>query len=77
MTVAHAHLRYLNPLPSNLGDILRSFDTVLVPELNMGQLQLMLRARYLIDTVSLCKVQGKPFTVGEVAAKLDEILQPE
>jgi 2-oxoglutarate ferredoxin oxidoreductase subunit alpha len=75
--VTHCHLRYLNPLPSNLGDILRSFDTVLVPELNMGQLQLMLRARYLIDTVSLCKVQGKPFTVGEVAAKLDEILQSE
>jgi hypothetical protein len=43
----------------------------------MGQLQLMLRTRYLIDTVGLCKVQGKPFTIHEVAAKLDEILQPD
>jgi 2-oxoglutarate ferredoxin oxidoreductase subunit alpha len=75
--VTHCHLRYLNPLPRNLGDILRRFDTVLVPELNMGQLQLMLRTRYLIDTVGLCKVQGKPFTIHEVAAKLDEILQPD
>jgi len=75
--VTHCQLRYLNPLPRNLGDILQRFDTVLVPELNMGQLQLLLRTQYLVDTVGLCKVQGKPFTVGEVTAKIDEILQSD
>ncbi|MFV2066313.1 MAG: 2-oxoacid:acceptor oxidoreductase subunit alpha, partial [Pirellulales bacterium] len=61
--VTHCHLRYLNPFPRNLGDILSRFEKILVPELNMGQLQLMIRARYLIAVESLCKVQGKPFSV--------------
>lgn len=70
--VSHVHLRYLNPFPSNLGDILKSFRTVLVPELNMGQLRMLLRAEYLIDCIGINKVQGKPFTVTELVAAIDQ-----
>jgi 2-oxoglutarate ferredoxin oxidoreductase subunit alpha len=73
-SVSHAHLRYLNPFPRNLGKLLRSFRQVLVPELNMGQLQLMLRSQFLIDAQGLNKVQGKPFTVGEVMERIREML---
>jgi len=72
--VAHCHLRYLNPLPTNLGAILARFDNVLVPELNLGQLRMMIRARYVLDAVGLCKVQGKPFSVSEVVARIEELL---
>ena len=72
--VAHAHLRYLNPFPRNLGDILSRYEKVLVPELNMGQLRMMLRAEYLVDAIGLNKVQGKPFKVDEVADKIREVL---
>jgi len=72
--VACAHLRYLNPLPANTGDVLRSFDRVLVPEMNMGQLAMLLRARYLVDVESYCKVQGLPITAAEVAAQIEERL---
>src|SRR5262249_13099010 len=61
--VSHVHLRYLNPLPSNLGEIIRRFDKVLVPELNRGQLRLVLRSEFLVDAVGLNKIQGKPFAV--------------
>ena len=71
--VARTHLRHLNPFPRNLGDVLSRFDHVLVPEMNMGQLAMLLRARYLIDVVSLCKVQGKPFFRGEIVAKVNEL----
>ena len=64
--VSHAHLRYLNPFPANLGELLRSFRTVLVPELNTGQIRMLLRAEYLVDCKGLNKVQGKPFTVTEL-----------
>ncbi len=73
-SVAHAHLRYLNPFPSNFGDLLKSYKQVLVPELNMGQLSLLIRNRYMIDTIGLNKVQGKPFTVSEVMEKIEEVL---
>jgi len=66
LAVSHAHLRYLNPLPANLPELLRQFRTVLVPELNMGQLRMLLRSKYLVDCVGVNKVQGKPFTVGEL-----------
>jgi 2-oxoglutarate ferredoxin oxidoreductase subunit alpha len=72
--VAHAHLRYLNPLPRNLGEILGRYKKVLVPELNLGQLRMVLRAEFLIDAIGLNKVKGKPFTVGEVEAKIRELL---
>jgi 2-oxoglutarate ferredoxin oxidoreductase subunit alpha len=74
LSVAHVHLRYLNPLPKNLGEILRSYRTVLVPELNMGQLRMMIRAKYLLDARGLNKMMGKPFAVQEIVDKIKEIL---
>jgi 2-oxoglutarate ferredoxin oxidoreductase subunit alpha len=70
LKVGHIHLRWLNPLPADLGEVLARYDKVLVPELNMGQLALVLRARYLIDTVSYTKIQGRPFKVSEILAKI-------
>jgi len=75
--VGHVHLRHLNPLPRNLGEVLKRYRQVLVPELNMGQLAWVLRARYLVDTVSYCKVQGKPFKHAEVKARIEELLGGE
>jgi len=69
--VSRAHLRYLNPMPANLGEVLARFERVLVPEMNLGQLALLLRARFLKDVISLSKVQGRPFTRNEI---LDEIV---
>jgi 2-oxoglutarate ferredoxin oxidoreductase subunit alpha len=65
--VAHVHLRHLNPFPSNLGDVLRQYDRVLIPEMNLGQLALLIRARYLVDAVGYNKVRGVPFTSRELA----------
>jgi 2-oxoglutarate ferredoxin oxidoreductase subunit alpha len=73
-SISHAHLRYLNPFPKNLGDILQHFTKVLIPELNLGQLRLLIRARYLVDAVGLSKVQGLPFKVSEIVAKCEELL---
>jgi 2-oxoglutarate ferredoxin oxidoreductase subunit alpha len=73
--VSHCHLRYLNPLPKDLGDILKRFKKVLIPELNLGQLRTIIRANYLIDAIGLNKVQGKPFSVGEVVEKMDSLLR--
>ena len=64
--VGHVHLRHLNPLPNDLGDILGRYTQVLVPELNLGQLSMVLRARYLVDVQGLNKVQGKPFKESEI-----------
>ena len=72
---SHAHLRYLNPFPKNLGDVLQQFNKVLIPELNLGQLSLLIRARYLVDTTSFPKVQGVPFKVSEILAKCNELLE--
>lgn len=74
LSVAHAHLRYLNPFPRNLGDILERYERILVPELNMGQLSLLLRARYLKDVISLNKVQGRPFKISEICSMIDTIM---
>ncbi len=73
-SVAHAHLRYLNPFPRNLGSLLKNYERVLIPELNLGQLNLLIRGRFLIDTLSYNKVQGKPFTVSELTNKIKESL---
>jgi 2-oxoglutarate ferredoxin oxidoreductase subunit alpha len=75
--VSSAHLRWLNPFPSNLGDVLRRFKRVLIPELNAGQLSLLIRARYLVDARSLSKVQGQPFKVGEIRARIESMLRGE
>ena len=70
--VASAQLRHLNPWPSNLGDVLRSFDRVLVPEMNTGQLVMLLRARFLVDAESYTKVQGQPLFAAEIQAQIEE-----
>jgi 2-oxoglutarate ferredoxin oxidoreductase subunit alpha len=72
--VAHAHLRYLNPMPRNTEAVLKRYKKVLVPELNGGQLCLLLRGKYLVDAVSLSKVQGKPFLVSEIEHKIEQML---
>ena len=72
--LGHLHLRYLNPLPANLGDILKRYRKVLVPELNMGQLLWVLRAKYLVDAVGLNKIQGRPFKQNELEQKIEEML---
>jgi 2-oxoglutarate ferredoxin oxidoreductase subunit alpha len=72
--VSHVHLRWINPMPANLGEILQRFRKVLVCELNMGQLRLLLRARYLVDALGLNKVKGRPFMVHEILDKIDELL---
>ncbi|MCA9105323.1 MAG: 2-oxoacid:acceptor oxidoreductase subunit alpha [Planctomycetales bacterium] len=70
LSVAHCHLRWLNPFPTDLGDVLRRYRKVLVPELNMGQLRMLLRAKYLVDVQGYNKVKGKPFTVGELVERI-------
>jgi 2-oxoglutarate ferredoxin oxidoreductase subunit alpha len=72
--IGHVHLRYLNPLPKNLGDVLKRYDKVLVPEMNMGQLIMLLRAKYLVDAQGYNKIQGKPFKQSELERKIEEIL---
>jgi 2-oxoglutarate ferredoxin oxidoreductase subunit alpha len=71
---AHAHLRWLNPFPANLGDVLRSYDRVLVPEMNMGQLLQLVRAKYLVDAVGYNRVTGKPFKAGEIHDAIEALL---
>ena len=71
MKVAWVHLTHLSPLPSNLGEVLRAFPKVLVPELNLGQLCRIVRAEFLIDAQSISKVQGLPFTARELEDALD------
>ena len=73
--VSHAHLRFLNPLPGDLGAILGRFRRVLVPELNMGQLVRLLRAEYLVDAIGLNKIQGQPFKVSEIVSKAARLLE--
>jgi 2-oxoglutarate/2-oxoacid ferredoxin oxidoreductase subunit alpha len=72
--IGHVHLRYLNPLPRNLGDILKRFKQILVPEMNMGQLLMVLRAKFLVDAQGYNKIQGKPFKETEIEQKIEEML---
>jgi 2-oxoglutarate ferredoxin oxidoreductase subunit alpha len=72
--IGHLHLRHLNPLPANVGDILKRYKKVLVAELNMGQLRWMLRAKYLVDAAGLNKIQGRPFKQAELDQKIEEML---
>ena len=72
--VAKAHLRHLSPFPPNLGDVLRAYPRVLVPEMNLGQLSRLLRAEYLVDARSVTKVRGVPFTAGELEAAIFDAL---
>lgn len=70
LDVSHIHVRYLSPLPRNLGELLRSFDAIIVPEMNTGQFSRLLRAEYLLDAQSLSKVSGQPFKIGEILAAI-------
>ena len=71
-SVSSVHLRHINPLPDDLGEIMGRFKKVIVPELNLGQLSWILRAKYLVDVISYGKVQGKPFKVSELREKFLE-----
>lgn len=73
-SVAHCHIQYIHPFPKNLGEIFKNYKKVLVPELNAGQLWMILRGLYLVDAISYSKVKGKPFLIGELCAKIDEVL---
>jgi 2-oxoglutarate/2-oxoacid ferredoxin oxidoreductase subunit alpha len=73
-SVSAAHLRYLNPFPRNLGEVLSGFETVIIPEMNLGQLCTMIRAKYLIDAVPFSKVKGRPFQIREIVGKVEEYL---
>jgi 2-oxoglutarate ferredoxin oxidoreductase subunit alpha len=72
--VSHAHLRHLNPFPANTGDVVRAFDRVLIPELNMGQLRMLIRSMFLVDAEGFNLVRGKPFTIREILAKAEQVL---
>jgi 2-oxoglutarate/2-oxoacid ferredoxin oxidoreductase subunit alpha len=73
-SVASTHLRYLNPFPRNLGDLLSRYRNILVPELNLGQLSLLLNARFPVRTIGLNKVQGQPFKISEIKRKIEELV---
>jgi 2-oxoglutarate ferredoxin oxidoreductase subunit alpha len=74
LKVAQAHLRYLNPMPRNLGEVLGRYKKVLVPELNAGQLRMLLRSEFLVDAVGLNKIQGRPFLVSEIEEKIQQLV---
>ena len=74
--VSHIHIRYLSPLPSNLGELLSGFDKILVPEMNMGQLATLLRDKLGVETVQLNKVTGQPFLIAEIVQKIRSLLAP-
>ena len=71
--VAQTHLRHLNPFPADLGEVLARYDRVLVPEMNLGQLAMLLRAKYLVDAISYNQVRGLPFTVEELSSMIEEV----
>ncbi|MDX1565155.1 MAG: 2-oxoacid:acceptor oxidoreductase subunit alpha, partial [Phycisphaeraceae bacterium] len=73
-SVASAHLRFLNPFPKNLGEVLKAYEKVLIPELNSGQLRTMIRSQFLVDARGLNKVQGQPFLVDEISQAIDLML---
>ncbi len=74
MKAAHVHLRHLNPLPPNLGEVLQRYAQILVPEINLGQLSRILRAEFLVDAQTMSKMQGVPFRVGEIEAAITALL---
>jgi 2-oxoglutarate ferredoxin oxidoreductase subunit alpha len=72
--VSHVHIRHIWPLPANLGELLKSYDKVIVPEMNTGQLKTVLRDQYLVDAKPVNKVSGQPFTIAEIEAAIEEAL---
>jgi 2-oxoglutarate ferredoxin oxidoreductase subunit alpha len=73
-SIAQIHLRHLNPMPADLGEILRRYDRVVCPEMNLGQLSLLLRAKYLVDVQSHTQVHGLPFRAAELAAVIQDVI---
>jgi 2-oxoglutarate ferredoxin oxidoreductase subunit alpha len=74
ITASACHIRYLNPLPKSLGERLKRFNRIMVPEMNLGQLLMVLRAKFLIDAKGLNKVRGQPFTIGEIVRAAKQML---
>jgi 2-oxoglutarate ferredoxin oxidoreductase subunit alpha len=72
--VAQLHLRHLNPFPQDLGEILRRYETVLIPEMNLGQLALLVRARYLVDAVGYNQVNGMPLKAADLAEAITTLI---
>ena len=75
LSVSAAHLRHMNPFPKNLGDVLSRFERVLIPEMNLGQLRMLIRARYLVDAVGLNRVTGRPLKTGEIVEKIGGLVR--
>jgi 2-oxoglutarate ferredoxin oxidoreductase subunit alpha len=75
LPVAQAHLRHLAPLPANLGDLLKAYDRVVIPEMNLGQLAQLIRGRYLVDAIPYNQVRGLPFTAHELESMLEEVVK--
>src|SRR5262249_29664670 len=73
--IAQAHLRHLNPMPANLGKVLRRYERVVIPEMNLGQLAQVIRARFLIAAIAYNQVRGLPFTAAELETMLEEVVK--
>jgi 2-oxoglutarate ferredoxin oxidoreductase subunit alpha len=74
LDVSHIHIRHVWPLPKNLGDLLRSYERIIIPEMNKGQLKTLLRDQYLVDARPVTKVSGQPFKIAEIEAAIEEAL---
>jgi 2-oxoglutarate ferredoxin oxidoreductase subunit alpha len=77
LSVSHAHLRYLNPFPRNLGEMLLKFDKILIPELNLGQLLAIIRAKFLVNATGFNKIAGKPFSSDEILNEIKLLIGKE
>ena len=75
LPIAQAHLRHLNPFPGNLGAVLKRYEKVVIPEMNLGQLAHVIRGRYLVDAISYNQVRGLPFTAVELESMLEEVVK--
>jgi 2-oxoglutarate ferredoxin oxidoreductase subunit alpha len=75
MPIAQAHLRHLNPMPKNLGEVLKAYDKVVIPEMNLGQLAAVIRSRFLVDAIAYNQVRGLPFTAAELETVLEEVVK--
>tara|TARA_Y100001980_G_C14553266_1_gene338374 strand:+ start:1924 stop:3774 length:1851 start_codon:yes stop_codon:yes gene_type:complete len=75
MSVAHINLKYINPFPKNLGEILLKFNKVLIPEINLGQLSTIIRSKFLIDTINFNRVSGKPYTTTDIYEKIEQVIK--
>ncbi len=73
--VARVHLRHLNPFPKDLGEVLKQYDKVIIPEMNLGQLALLIRGKFLVDAISYNQIRGLPFTSAELVEVIKEVAQ--